>query len=426
MRRFPLIPLLTLLLALLPAVPIQAETDPAPSLSVSFYKKLGQAHDWLKQKHAENARAILEALAEKTDNSPYENGMTWNLLGYLHYQNGDDAQSAAAYEKALQFDIPPALAQDIRRMLGQTYLRSGQYGQAARHLSLWLQQGGQDDSGDLHVQLARCYYETRDDARVAEHLLYAIRLYESRGQRPQEAWLRLLQASQARLNDQRQQIDTLKRLLNWYPKTEYWLALASALGQANRLDDYLAALSVAQQSDLLRSEPQYLSLANAFFTQGAPLRAARILETGLQRQIISRNARSLRFLAASYTQAREYQKALAPLHEAAAQSDNGETDALLGNAHFQLAQWQEAAAAFENAVAKGGFRQLTSSWLLLGQSYLNLHDFDRAGTAFRQAALDETYSRQAQQWLRYVDYERNRYDQHQRLPSASVPQDSAS
>ncbi len=393
------------------AVPLHAETSTsAPSLSVTFYKKIGEAYDWLKQKKLENARDILQKLSEQTQNTPYENGMVWNLLGNLHFQNGTYKASAQAYEKALQFDIPSQLAQDSRRMAGQAYLADGQYAKAAAHFDRWLAQGN-DTTGDIHLQLAQCYYQTKDFKRAVKHLNTAIGLYETAGRQPKEEWLALLQASQAQVNDAQERIVTLKRLLHWYPKTEYWMALASAYGQVEKMDEYLATLSLAQQKDLLRTESQYLSLASLFYQQDVPLRAAQILETGLRRNIIASNAKNLRFLAACYSSAQEYEKALAPLQQAASQTTNGETDAQLGNAHFQLARWQDAAAAFETAIRKGDFKQLTATWLLLGQSYLNLHQYDLALAAFRQASLDEAHARQAAQWLQYTEYEKNRHEE---------------
>lgn len=400
-----------------PALHAEAEKS-APSLSVSFYKKLSEAHDWLQKKHSENSRAILQKLSEQADNSPYENGMVWSMLGYLHYQNGDYKPSAQAYEKALQFDIPPQLAQDTRRILGQVYLADSEYTKAAVHLDRWLEQG-QDTTGEINIQLARCYYQTRNYPRAAKHLNAGIGLVEASGGRPKEEWLALLQSTQAQIKDARERIVTIKRLLTWYPKAEYWLALANAYGQQNQMPDYLATLSLAQQKGLLTTEPQYVSLASVFYEQDVPLRAAHILETGLRKNIIAANAKNLRFLASCYSQAQEHEKALGPLRQAAAQTKNGETDAQLGHAHFQLAQWKEAATAFEAAIDKGDFKQVTTSWLLLGQSYLNLHQFELARAAFRQASLDETYAKQAAQWLQYADYEKNRYEQLGLLKSAA-------
>src|SRR5690606_38813040 len=87
---------------------------------------------------------------------------------------------------------------------------------------------------------------------------------------------------------------------------------------------------------------------------------------------------------------------------------DGETDALLGNAYFQLGRWQEAADALATAITKGELKQLNTVWLLLGQTWLNLHRFDQALHAFHQASLDETRGQRAEEWIKYAGYEQPR------------------
>ena len=402
------LPRALVILCLLLAGSGQAATESAPSVSATFLKKLADAQTALEQQHQENSRAILQALTEQVSNSPYENGLAWSMLGYLHFQNGDLKPAAEAYEKALKFDIPPTLAQDIRKVLGQVYLSDNNCARAVTVLEQWLIREP-PEAEDVHVWVAQCQYQMGQYSNAARHLKTAIVSFESRQQRPKESWLALLQASLAQLDKADERVDTLKMLLRWYPKTEHWLALASAFGQLDRMDDYLATLAVAERRQLLSTEIQYLSLANAYFSNGVPYLAAQTLEEGLRRDIIKPSEKNLRFLASCYTVAQEFEKAIPPLKKAAAQAKDGESDALLGNALFQLARWAEAATALETALNKGGGKQRDTLWLMLGQSYLNQHQFDRAIYAFQQVLPIESRSRQAQQWINYAEYERKRY-----------------
>jgi len=59
---------------------------------------------------------------------------------------------------------------------------------------------------------------------------------------------------------------------------------------------------------------------------------------------------------------------------------------------------------------KRGRDQATTAWLMLGQSLLNLKQYDQATAAFEQAALDETRGEQAQQWIKYARYEQERQE----------------
>lgn len=397
-----------ILLCLLLTALAHAQTEPPPSLSAVFLKKLTEAQTALEQKHRENSYSILQALTDQVGNTPYENGLAWSMLGYLHYQNADLKQSAQAYEKALQFDIPLSLAQDNRKILGQVYLSDGNCTRAVAVFEQWLTHA-QSGTEDVRVWTAQCHYQLGRFQNAVQQLNAAIASAQTRQQRPKEAWLSLLQASLAQLDEARDRIDTLKMLLRWYPKTDYWLALASAFGQLDQMDNYLATLAVAERRELLSSETQYLSLANVYYSEKVPYRAAQILEEGLRKNLIRPSEKNLRFLASCYTVAQEFDKAIAPLQKAAAQAKDGESDALLGNALFQLARWKEAAEALETALNKGGGKQRDTLWLMLGQTYLNLHQFDRAIYAFQQVLPVESRSRQAQQWINYAEHERKRY-----------------
>ena len=133
----------------------------------------------------------------------------------------------------------------------------------------------------------------------------------------------------------------------------------------------------------------------------------------MARGLVAPKERNLRFLAGAYTLAREYQQALAPLRQAAALTSSGEVDVLLGNALFQLARWEEASTALARALEKGQgdgkpLARAFNVWLMLGQSLLNLKQYEAAIAAFQQAASDEERGEQAQQWLQYVRYEQER------------------
>lgn len=386
-----------------------ARADTNPSLRALVYKKLVESQEAVKQKKLDSSLAILKGVADNVENSPYDNAMIWHMLGYVYYEQGNLKEAVKAFEKVFNFDIPNSLSQSNHKILGQTYMALQQYSDAVVHLNRWLDSAKEKE--EAHVLIAQCYYEMKQFKSAASHLQIAIDSYRAQNIKPKESWLNLLQASLAQVDDLEGRIRTIKLLLGWFPKSEYWLALASAYAQLEKMDNYLAILALAQRKDLLTSESQYVSLASVYFAQGAPQKASEVLEEGMHKQLVKRNIRNLRFLASAYSMAREYQKALTPLREAAAQAEDGELDIMLGNALYQLARWQEAGKALATGLDKGGLKQTTTAWLMLGQTRLNLKQYDAAIEAFEQAALDEERADQAQQWLKYVRYEKQRQKQ---------------
>lgn len=386
-----------------------AWAENTPSLTALVYKKLIESQKAIDDKHLDTSMAILQGIADNVQNSPYDNAMIWHMLGYVHFESGNLKQSAEAFEKVFEFDIPASLKQSNHKILGQVYMSLNQYQKALPNLRYVLD-SSDNDTADVYAMIAHCHYELKQFKSAATNLNNAIAYYRRIGKKPKEPWLNLLQASLAQMDDVEHRIDTIKLLLSWYPKREYWLALASAYAPLEKMDNYLAILSLARRKALLTSEAQYVSLASVYFAQGAPLKTAQVLEEGFYKGLVKSNVRTLRFLASAYSMAREYEKALTPLRQAAKQSKDGELNIMLGNALYQLARWQEASVAFEQGLEKGELKQTTIAWMLLGQSYLNLKQYERAIYAFEQAALDEDKSEQAQQWLKYVRYEQNRQE----------------
>lgn len=384
------------------------QAEAPTSLSAAVYKKLIESQKQLEQDDFDSSVSTLMDLTKRKLHTSYENGMVWHMLGYAYLEKGKLKESAEALEKVLEFDIPQSLNLSNRKLLGQVYMQQSQYRKALPHLNYWLN-SSEDDREEIQVLTAQCFYHLQQYKSAVKRINQAITTYKARGKKPQEHWLTLLQSSLAHLDEAEDRIETIKLLLTWYPKPDYWLALAGAYAQLEKMDNYLAVLSLARRKNLLNTESQYLSLASVYFSQQVPIKASQVLQEGLSRGIIRHNVKNLRFLASAFSMAREYEKALNPLLQAANKSMDGKIHMLLGNAYYQLARWQDAADAFEIAIEKGELSQEASTWMLLGQSHLNLKAFGQAAAAFEQAALDEDKAKQAQQWLDYIAYEKNRY-----------------
>lgn len=384
--------------------------EPSASLSATIYKKLIESQEQLEKNDYETSIGILKKLTERNSLSDYENGMVWHLLGYTYLEKGQLNKSVEALEHVLTFDIPMSLNLSNRQLLAQAYLQKNAYSKALPHLNFWLNSSDSDEKEEVHILTAQCYFQIKRYQSAVAQINLAIKSYEAKQQRPKEQWLTLLQSSLAFLDAAEDRLGTLKLLLTWYPKPEYWLALAGTYAQMEKMDNYLAVLALAQRKKLLTSEAQYLSLASVYFSEGIPYQAAKVIEEGFAKRIIPHNVKNLRFLASAYSMAREHEKAINPLKQAANQATDGQIHMLLGNAYYQLAQWQNASESFEIAIDKGGLNHPTTAWLMLGQTYLNLKRFKSAAAAFEQAALDEDKAEQAQKWLQYVAYEKDRHE----------------
>lgn len=408
-----------LAVAALSATPTYADSV---SLSARVLKTLQEAQQAMDKDQIKQAETLLIEVADDQGNTGYDNGMVWFMLGNLHTGNNQLDTAIQAFERVFRYDVPPSLRNRTHRLIGQVYLQQNQYQKALPHLKQWAQ-NHPEHKADANALLAQCYFQLQEFALASRHLDIAIQDFRAQGKRPKEAWLNLLQASQSQVNSVQGRIRTLHLLLTWFPKKEYWLALASANAQLDRMDNYLAILALAERKDLLNSESQYLSLTGVYLAEGAPDNAARLMQQGMKQNRIKPNLRNLRFLATALTMAREYDAALDPLNRATGLDQTGETDLMLGNALYQLARWDKAAAAFERALEKGNLKDASTAWMMLGQTRLHLKQFEPSLQAFEQAAvdehIDENKAKQVQDWMKYVRYEQQRYQAHPTKDSSS-------
>jgi len=130
-----------------------------------------------------------------------------------------------------------------------------------------------------------------------------------------------------------------------------------------------------------------------------------VLEKGLKDGAIARDADVLELLANSWIAAREYQRALDPLQEAAELSKDGNLYVRLGQVQMQRENWSEATALLEKAVAKGGLKDPGNADLLLGIAYYNGAQIARARSSFLRAREHESTRNAANRWITHLDTE---------------------
>ena len=134
-----------------------------------------------------------------------------------------------------------------------------------------------------------------------------------------------------------------------------------------------------------------------------PIKAAQILQTGLDNGSIEKTEKNYELLAQAYMHAREWSKSIAPLTIAAEKSDKGKFYAQLAQSHLQDEEWAKAEAAMEKALQKGGLEDEANSWLLLGIARARIEKYDAAIKAFRKAGDDDDIAKDAFRWIRSIE-----------------------
>jgi tetratricopeptide (TPR) repeat protein len=116
--------------------------------------------------------------------------------------------------------------------------------------------------------------------------------------------------------------------------------------------------------------------------------------------------RNLTFLAQSWNLAKETDKAIPVMLSAAKLSETGELYAQLGQMYLNMDNWEQAIAASQQAIEKGGLRNGGTPHLVIGMSQFNVGEYNEALNQLAKAQEYDGSRGMAKQWSKFVEGER--------------------
>lgn len=362
---------------------------------------LTEAESWAQ------AQSALQAASGACKTS-YEKSQVYNFLGYVLYSQDKYREAVQAYTNMIR--EPEADQQQVintRYTVAQLYLILEDYPAAIRELEAWMKVSP-NVNADAKVLLAQAYYQTNrknDALRLVEE---AIREQESKGVLPKEGWWSLQRVIYYEKDDYKRVVEILKKLIKHYPSFSYWRQLGGMYGELNQELNQLVATEVTYLAGDLDQERQLISLAYMYMGAGAPYMGARIIEKGMKEGKIKRTGENLEVLGLAYQQGNDSKRALPVLEEAAKAAGKGSLYARLSGVYLDLDENEKSVAAARNAISRGGVDRIDITYMNLGNALINLHCYDDAIKAFRQAANSERSAKYARQWIEFAEKEGNR------------------
>ena len=396
--------LLALSLGYLIAVaPVFAKKNP-PTVSPYMYKQLNLAQQKVDSGALEEALLILDKIIRQKRSSAYEKALAQQTSGLIHYQQQQIEQAIKLFNLALARDaLPLEAAQQTRYNLAQLYLSEQQYDIAIKTIKQWLELS-KKPTGEAYLLLASAYSADHQYQAALEPAQMALKLLTS----PKESHYRFLLGLYFETENYALATTLLEELILKFPThKEYWLQLASLYSQKNRDKKSLVITEMAYQKGLLNRNDEIVRLTQLLLHLQYPHKAARILEKEIAAGTVKNSQQNLELLATAWFNAREYQKALAPLKSAAEQSSNGELYLRLAQAQFELEQFQETINSLNQAISKGQLQHPGTAHLLNGIAHYQLDQFEQAIDAFEKAIQFDNSHNQAAQWISYLKQEQN-------------------
>jgi len=418
---------LAVLLSVLLTSPVTAQdkkerkTKETVAMSQPVYEALMEIQEFVEAEDFGNAQAAIRKLQEKKKLSPYESAQIWNLSGYSYYLQEKYDEAISAYNKVLQQpELPEALQQSTLKTLAQLQFTIEDYPKALETIKR-LMAVVAEPAADVYMLLGQAYFQMQNYEEAKQPIITAIELYREQGKVPRENWLLLLRVIYWELKDFPNMLIVLEELIEAYPKDTYVLTLAGVYSELGDTKKQLALTEALYEKGYIEGKSHAVNLANLYLLHGIPVKAARILEKEMAANNVKADVRNLRLLSQSWYSAREDRKAIPPLKQAAAISDDGELYIRLAQSHINLEEWNEAAEAAKKGLASGNLKRKDTANIMYGMALFNQKKLEQAKRAFAAAAKDKRSKRAAQQWIKYADSEIRRRDTlEQKLPEVQA------
>jgi len=381
----------------------ERETRKTPAMRERIYTLLSEAQACAELDDVDCAMEKLGDVRGRDDLNSYEVALMWQMYAFIYFGQDNYREAIRAYEMVIQQpDLPLGLETSTVFTLTQLYFQQEDYQQSLDMLARWF--GIAENPGpDPYILRAQIYYQLQQYREGIEPVLQAIEIAQIQGKELRENWYRLLNVFYYELEDYPNVIDVLRTIINSWSKREYFMQLSAMYGQEGESDKQLAIYETAFEAGWLQRSSEYVNLSQLFLQAETPVKAALLMEAGLNEGIVDSSETNWRILAQAWQLAREDEKAIPALSHAAGLSDSGELNLRLAQSHQNLAQWQDCVDAAREGLRKGELRRADQGSMILGACLFELDEYTQARTAFEAAEKDTRSRTNARSWIQYTN-----------------------
>jgi tetratricopeptide (TPR) repeat protein len=412
------LPILLLLALMVAASPTQVSAQASEcgkkrnkmqgTLDEATWKRLNAVYEDVAEEKYDEAFDKLQNMIPRMVND-YQKAVLAQATAQVEWARGNYDQSLIGFERAVELDALPDHAHfGLMYQIAQLYYMKDRYDDALDKLALWMCKVPKEKITDVaYVLQASLYAQKKDWKNVITAIETAISLSEE----PKESWYQMKLAAHFDLEQLPQAAQTVEILIeHWPEKKTYWVQLSQIYYKIKMTDEALSVMALAYRRTLLDKETDLMYLSNLYSNSEVPFKAAKVLQKGIEDGIVAATKKNWTIVADSWYSAQEMENALLAYEKAGEASDDGEIDLRRAYILVDMERWEDALAAVNAAIEKGGFsdNKVGDAYVLLGMSEFNLGNYDNAGAAWRRAVKYEKTKKSAQQWLNHMREEQAR------------------
>jgi tetratricopeptide (TPR) repeat protein len=381
--------------------PKKPKTRRTQVLGKTAFRLIEKSQELLAEEKYDEAMEPLQTIMDGENFKAYEKAVAIQTSGYIYAGKEDYEATIGAFERAIATgDLPPRVVSDLTYGLAQLHLAKERPRKSLQLMEQWFAAQDKEPGGDPYALKAQIHL-ILDELRAAEQ---AIKKALSKEEEPKQQWTRILLSvllQEERYGEARPILEDAVQI--WPGVKAFWEQLTAMYYHFEEEDLAFVARRAMHVQDMLVSTKELSSMAQLYLYHDVPIKAAEILQSGMDGDRIEKTGKNYELLARAYMQAREWDKAIAPLTRAAEMSDEGKFYVQLAQSYVQGEKWGLAESALVKALNKGGLDDEADSWLLLGIARTRLEKYDAAIKAFRKAGDDDDVAKDAFRWIRSIE-----------------------
>lgn len=368
-----------------------------------FRSKPGELYLKAEQEHLQNnnhqgAANLIQQLRSQPDLNCYERSVITRLSASVNIKlNRYDAAVRDLESVANSGGLPSAEQTKIFYNIAQLYLQADNMSKSREYFDRWIQRGGKPTRDD-NWRLAVLNEKLGDQRKAISFAEQVLRADGSGAKREVYDFLIYLYDKTGQLGKQAQLLETL--LAKDPTDRKLWDVIAGNYFKAKDERKAFEVYKAMYHAGLLTQEQELMRVVNFYNSFNAPYQSAKVLEKEMNRGKIQRSLKNLELLVNLYQVAREHEKAIPVIEEAAKAGGGAPMLERLGRSHADLQQWDKAEDALTRAINMGGAKDPGLAWVLIGQSRYENKDREGAREAFRKAN-----NRGGRGWLGFMDSE---------------------
>lgn len=374
------------------------ETRKVEAMRKYAFERLSKAQEAMGAEKPDEAIQILNDMDPNKLNK-FESASRDQAYGFA-YANKEDFKRAIQYfDKAIESG---ALAFNTEQAMlfntAQLYIATENVKKGITMLEEWLRLA-EEPTGTQFMTIANAYVQ---DERYDDALPLAEKAIATTTD-PAENWINLLASLYLEKKSYAKARPHLETLATRYPKKEYWTRLAAVYGELGQDKKSLVALELSYGQGLMTEDRDLVRLATLYLFNEIPYKAALLLDEEMKKGRVEKSEKNLELLGSAWLQARELEKSVGPLSQAAGKAKDGKLWVRVAQVQIELEDWKGANQALAAALDKGDVEDVGNIHLLRGIALYNSGDPSAARQSFNRAMKFKDYTKAARQWIRVME-----------------------